>query len=314
MKVQTDLKVLNDIVALHLDINLWSARKKLTPEDFGDAQLPPEQLASLGSKKICDPKELRVFGAIKSRAFATLDRIGVRFLGGWAIPKSRVNEADAALEELDNEFLKAKHSFLDRYDEAINEWISSNPGWESLIAGSLVSVDYVERKLGFNWQMFSVGVTNKTRSDGFGHEVQGLGSVLFSEIAKTAKDVWNKSYAGKTEVNRRALSSIRTIYTKLYGLSFVEPRVTPVTELIESALLKVKGKGPVLGVNLVLLQGLLALLQNPEAVLEHGQRILEGQSVVGLLDEFIVLEDESEVHEELPVDVEVPQLDSFGLW
>lgn len=311
MKIQTDLDVLNDIVALHLQINLWSARKKLTPEDFGDAELPPEQLASLGSKKICDPKELRVFGAIKSRAFAILDRIGVRFLGGWAIPKSRSDEALSVLSELKTEFVEAKLAFLNRYDEAVREWIASNPGWENLIAGSLVSVDYVDRKLAFNWQMFSVGVTNSSSNNGFDDEVQSLGDTLFSEIAKTASEVWHKSYAGKVEVNRRALSSIRTLSSKLHGLTFVEPRVAPVAALVETALTRVKGKGPVFGANLVLLQGLLTLLQNSAAMLEHGQKILEGQSVNGILDGFID-EDECEIHEALPVDV--PQLDSFGLW
>lgn len=311
MKTQTDLDVLNDIVALHLQINLWSARKKLTPEDFGNAELPPEQLASLGSKKICDPKELRIFCAIKSRAFAMLDRIGVRFLGGWAIPKSRSDEALSILSELKTEFVEAKQAFLNRYDEAIKEWIASNPGWENLIAGSLVSVDYVDRKLAFNWQMFSVGVTNSSSSNGFDDEVQGLGNTLFFEIAKTASEVWHKSYAGKVEVNRRALSSIRTLYSKLHGLTFVEPRVAPVAELVETALTRVKGKGPVFGANLVLLQGLLTLLQNSDAMLDHGQKILEGQSANGILDGFID-EDECEIHEALPVDV--PQLDSFGLW
>lgn len=311
MRTQTDLDVLNDIVALHLQINLWSARKKLTPEDFGDAELPPEQLASLGSKKICDPKELRIFGAIKSRAFAILDRIGVRFLGGWAIPKSRSDEALSALSELKMEFITAKQAFLNRYDEAIKEWIASNPGWENLIAGSLVSVDYVDRKLAFNWQMFFVGATKVSNDNGFDDEVQGLGDTLFSEIAKTASEVWNKSYAGKVEVNRRALSSIRTLYSKLHGLTFVEPRVAPVAELVETALTRVKGKGPVFGANLVLIRGLLTLLQNPGAMLEHGQKILEGQSANGFLDGFTD-EEECETHDALPVDV--PQLDSFGLW
>ena len=54
----TPLHVLDRILALNLDISLWSARTKLTEEDFGGAELPPEDLASLGSKKICDPARL----------------------------------------------------------------------------------------------------------------------------------------------------------------------------------------------------------------------------------------------------------------
>ena len=37
----TPLHVLDRILALNLDISLWSARTKLTEEDFGGAELPP---------------------------------------------------------------------------------------------------------------------------------------------------------------------------------------------------------------------------------------------------------------------------------
>jgi hypothetical protein len=80
--MSTDITVLKQLTAIRLDVNIWSARKKLTPADFGTSNLPPESIASLGSKKVCNPEDLRVFGALKARAVALLDRHGVRFLGG----------------------------------------------------------------------------------------------------------------------------------------------------------------------------------------------------------------------------------------
>lgn len=47
--IQSDIRILDNLLALTLDISLWSARKKMTPEDLGGAELPPEDLASLGS-------------------------------------------------------------------------------------------------------------------------------------------------------------------------------------------------------------------------------------------------------------------------
>ena len=72
--IQSDIRILDNLLALNLDISLWSARKKMTPEDLGGAELPPEDLASLGSKRIADPECLRIFGALKARAFNYLDR------------------------------------------------------------------------------------------------------------------------------------------------------------------------------------------------------------------------------------------------
>lgn len=324
MNVYTEMTALDNIVALNLDVHIWSARKKLAPADFGSADLPPEQLASLGSKRICDPKDLRVFGTLKSRAVAMLDRIGVRFLGGWAIPVDRTNEVKDGLEAIKEEFIKSKDEFIIRYDEIIHEWIANNPGWESLIAGSVVSVDYVRHRLSFNWQMFAVAQTFQPQGTGLEEEVKALGGTLFDEIAKSAKDAWQKSYAGKTEVSRKALSPIRTIYSKLSGLVFVEPRVAPIVELIGTALNKVKGRGPILGTNLLLIQGLLSLLQTPAVLVEHGQMILEGQSSSNVLDGLVVasndvcpdfVEPEILQNEAMPqIELQGQQLDSLGLW
>ena len=72
--ILSDIKVLDNLLALNLNVSLWSARKKMVLEDFGGAELPPEDLASLGSKRIADPNSLKVFSTLKARAFNFLDR------------------------------------------------------------------------------------------------------------------------------------------------------------------------------------------------------------------------------------------------
>ena len=46
---KTEPTVLKSILAVD-DVNIWSARRKLQPGDFVHSELPPEKLASLGSK------------------------------------------------------------------------------------------------------------------------------------------------------------------------------------------------------------------------------------------------------------------------
>ena len=62
----SDIRILESLLALNLDISLWSARKKLTLEDFGNVELPPDDLATLGSKRIAPPENLRIFGTLKA--------------------------------------------------------------------------------------------------------------------------------------------------------------------------------------------------------------------------------------------------------
>ena len=75
--LNTPYQVLDRLLALNLSVTLWSARTKLTPEDFGGVALPPDELASLGSKKICDPAKLAVFTKLKSRALSKGSAVSV---------------------------------------------------------------------------------------------------------------------------------------------------------------------------------------------------------------------------------------------
>jgi len=279
-------RILDCLMAINLDVNIWSARKKLTPADFGGAELPPEDLASLGCKRVCNPEDLRIFGTLKARAVNLLDRHGVRFLGGWGIPEDKAKDLVDELRQIQGEFTAAKADFLARYDQAVQEWISKHTGWEQLIADSTVNADYVRSRLGFKWQVYRIMPpgTDTPVDEGLKEEMHGLGNTLFGEVAKSAGEAWHKCYAGKTEVTHKALSPLRTIQQKLAGLSFIEPRVAPVADLIQTAFASMPRRGKIQGGHLLMLQGLVALLRDPEALIEHGQRIIEGCTPAVILD------------------------------
>lgn len=284
--------VIDKLMALHLDVNIWSARKKLSPEDFAQgAVLPPDDLASLGSKKICDPEELRVFGMLKSRAVSLLDRHGLRFLGGWAIAEDQAEDIVRSLQQIERDFTQAKDRFLTSYDQTIQEWIDKHEGWERIIAGSVVSADYVRSRMGFSWKLYRIQPPDPADplTQGLVQEVASLGTTLFGEISKMANDAWLQSFAGKTEITRKALSPLKTIHGKLCGLSFVEPRVSPVADLIATVLSSLPDKGPIQGADLIMLQGLVSLLRDSEALALHGQRLIAGTTSQNVLD--LLLED-----------------------
>ncbi|WP_417794475.1 DUF3150 domain-containing protein [Terasakiella pusilla] len=332
--LNSDVTVLQSLIAVRLDVSIWSARKKLTALDFGEISLPPEKLASLGSKKICDPDTLKVFSALKSRAVALLSRVGIRFLGGWAVPESRLQEVIDGLKAIEQEFGQAKDDFLAHYDEAVRRWIADNPGWEEVISRSVVGVSTVRSRIEFGWQVFQVVPPKKSMGtqcqDKLVAEVSSLGGTLFQEVAKAANETWLKSYAGKTEVGQKALSPLTTLRRKLAGLSFVEPKVFPIVELIDTAIAQLPAKGQIGGRSFVMLQGLVCLLRDADALATHGQMMIEGQTsddiLQGLLsvnpDDEEVLDQANERDCEEPCSGDIqylemspaPQLDSYGLW
>ncbi|SOB58973.1 conserved protein of unknown function [Pseudodesulfovibrio profundus] len=322
MDTHTDITALDNLMALNLDVNIWTARKKLTPADFGGASLPPEELASLGSKKICNPQELRIFGTLKARAVNLLDRIGIRFLGGWAIPEDKADDIVSELTAIRDDFLAAKEQFLYRYDEAVRDWISQHPGWESLIGSSTVSADYVRSRIGFKWQLFKLlPPTDDAVHQGLQDEVKDLGGTLFNEVAKAATDTWKRCFEGKDKVTHKALSPLRSIHTKLAGLSFVEPRVVPVVDLLDTAFTRVPTRGYIHGSALVMLQGVVSLLRDPATLVAHGQKILDGNEandiLAGLVADTIPALPETESTPKtdfVPEPIHQHQIDSHGLW
>ncbi|WP_207261905.1 DUF3150 domain-containing protein [Desulfovibrio sp. Huiquan2017] len=322
MDTQTDITVLDNLMAINLDVSIWTARKKLTPADFGGAALPPDDLASLGSKKVCDPTELRIFGTLKARAVNLLDRTGVRFLGGWAIPEDKADDIVAELSVIRDDFLAAKDQFLNRYDEAVRDWISLHPGWERLIGASTVSADYVRSHIGFKWQMFKLlPPADDAVHQGLHEEVQDLGGTLFGEVAKAATDTWKRCFEGKDKVTHKALSPLRSIHAKLAGLSFVEPRVVSIVDLLDTAFNRVSKRGHIEGSELVMLQGVVSLLRDPATLVAHGQKIIEGQDasdiLAGLVSGTLPVppEEKPSVKTRLvPEVVHQHAIDSQGLW
>jgi hypothetical protein len=322
--MQQPVTVLDHLVVVQLDIHIWTARKKLTPADLGGAELPPEDLASLGNKRICNPEDLKTFGMLKARAASLLDRNGIRFLNGWAIPETCLDAISADLAAIRDEFLQAKEDFLRRYDQSVRDWIAQHPQWSGIIAASTVGEDYVRSRIGFRWRMFQIQppAPSDAMRDDLDSEVAGLGSTLFDETAKAASEAWRHCYAGKTEITRKALSPLKAIHDKLMGLTFVEPRVAPVAALLDTAFKSVPKRGAITGSILIMLQGLVALLQSPDALLEHAQKILDGraqaQDVLATLvmrpDTVDDTDPSAENEEPLFDDAALPVIESHGLW
>ncbi|WP_029459579.1 DUF3150 domain-containing protein [Solidesulfovibrio alcoholivorans] len=288
--VLSDIRVLDNILAVNLNVTLWSARKKLTLEDFGHVDLPPEDLASLGSKRIAPPESLRIFGTLKARAFSFLDRHGIRFLGGWAVPEDKATEIVQELTVIRDDFFAHKEVFLAEYDGLVRDWIAKHADWANILANATVGSDYVRARLGFAWQFYKVAPlmghpdTETMAASGLYEEVEQLGATLFTEIAKSADETWRKVYAGRTEVTHKALSPLRTMYQKLMGLTFVEPHVAPVAEIVQMALSRLPRKGTITGTDLLMLQGLVCLLRDPDALIEHSQKVIEGYGPATVLD------------------------------
>jgi hypothetical protein len=278
----TDVKVIDKMLVLAPDVRIWSARTRMRPEDYADRDsLPPEELASLGVKKLCPPEKLRVFGMLKSRATSLLSRHGIPFLpGSWLIPADTAAEIQEKLEDIRKEFDTAKEAFLAEYDGICSAWIDRHPGYDAMLRGSMASPDHVRARLSFSWRAFALRVT---RQSNLRKEVEGLGNSVFEDIAREARVVMREVFTDRDAVTQKALHPVSALADKLRGLAFLHPRIASAASLVQDCLERMPKKGPIEGTDLGMALAMVTLLSAPGALEEATMRMEEGSRPESLL-------------------------------
>jgi hypothetical protein len=272
--------VLKNVVLFTLSgIHMWTGRRRLSADDFdAGTNLPPETLASLGSKKIFDPQHLKIFEALKRRAHNTCADHGARFLSGYAVPKGKAGDVARQLQVIGAEFNAEKINFLQDYERNVQSWLATNSAWAHILRKAVTPKSEVDSQLRFGYEACAVSPTEDVDLDGPLHNaVGGLAGNLLSEVAQVARETIEGSLIGREKVTRKFLSPIRRIRNKLDGLAFIDPQIVPVVSHIDSVLASIVQAGPIEGRDLAALSGLLYLIASPEKTREHGRRVLESE-------------------------------------
>ena len=259
------LDLLTKLICISLNIHIWSGRKKLQAADLNlnAGEIPPQELASLGAKKICDPEELKNFQNLRRRAERVCEQ-PADFVARLAQEKAQtvVDELRQLAADFDNE----KQRFLAGYSESTSDWLETIPDqWRPMVAAAIEPIESIARRLSFSHQTFQVqGVEGL--DDGLTGEVNSLGARLLNEISRAAIQTWEASFQGRTKVSQKALRPIRTILEKAKGLSFLEGSLVPIIDGIEADLNGLPRSGYLEGRDFRQLVGVLHTLADLEGV------------------------------------------------
>jgi hypothetical protein len=292
--------ILDRVVLVKVEANIYGARKKLKKEDLvlaDGSKLPPEDLASLGSKRLLDPDKLTVFNRLKKEAERICLRVGTRFLGGFAVPVESAASITAELERIALDFAAAKTEFIAGYDAAVTDWVVRHPEFAGIIEQAVDSVEFVSTRLSFDFLIVSVGLPESLPPADVARLESKIGSLseqMFHEIAVDANLLVEQSLLGKEQVTRNALRPIRRMRDKLDGLGFLDHRVAPVVSTIDDLLARIPNKGAIEG---SILQEILAtamLLSDPDKTRRHGEGLLAAQPPVVEEAEEVIEHAESE--------------------
>lgn len=313
-------KILAHLRVVKIEAHIWGGRKKLRKEDLilaAGSELPPEDLASLGSKKIVDPAELAVFHRLKKEAERTCLKAGTRFLGGFAVPEGSIDAIRSELEQIAAKFQAAREAFLSRYDQTVEEWIDRHRRFETAIRRAVEPVEAVAAGLSFDYVVFKVSHPESTDAGGkvdeaLDRKVGSLGETLFREIAQEASELVESSLLGRQQVTRKALSPLKRIRDKLDGLAFLDHRVQPVVETIDGLLARTPKSGPIEGQFLSELVATALLLSDPEKTKRHGEGLSQPAELVVAIPHESVSPPAQDVHQ--PIESSSQFLGNIGLF
>ncbi|MGH0003595.1 DUF3150 domain-containing protein [Pseudovibrio ascidiaceicola] len=233
----SDVQILQNISVVCADFKIWTGQVKLRAEDvqLGDGgELPPEKIAMLGQKKIFDPSRLSCFSKLKTAANRYLAKFGMPFLNGFAIPAGREDEVLRDLEQIKREFYSEKQKLLTSYNQDVEAWILENPGYEEVIRKGVLSLEKVQKRIEFEFNIFKVtGTENDESHRKMEAKVSGLGEDLFSDVVRDAGAFYEKNLSGKTEVHKTSKTTIVNLRTKVAGLVFLNGKLRVLLELLD---------------------------------------------------------------------------------
>ncbi|HEP8970405.1 TPA: DUF3150 domain-containing protein [Pseudomonas aeruginosa] len=266
------INVLNKILLVGIQINIWSARTKLEPQDLGlnEKDTPPAELASLGTLRSIDPEYISAFEQLRRKAKRIVKKMGLDFMGVFAIPEDKADAVNAALEEVEQEFLALRSKFLNEYDQAVLAWMNRPMPTQALkdaVVRSIVPKAHVADRIAFKYSLCRISPDRSPDlNKQLEREVNGLHGQLFSEIADTADALLQKSFNGKDKVGQKAVNCIRRIHEKLLSLAFLDPNVQALADHVQAKLADFPTKGNVEGAKLRELVSLLTSLSDETSI------------------------------------------------
>lgn len=262
------MEILNQTICVNLDVHIWQGRRSLKATDLDSIGLPPEELASLGSKKVADPSDLKIFSTLKRKAERVCSKKSVRFLKGYATSLEVATELEDQLLSIKREFEQAKVDFLSQYEKKVSDWVAQFPEWKEKLEVAIVPKSVVEKRFAFDFQLYQIKPSQNAVS-GLDKVTSGLGAQLFKEIAKEAVELDERSIMGQDKVSRKVVTgSINNLLIKLEALEYMNPKCRPLINTVNTLLSGIPISGPIEGIHLIAVISVVDLLSSVQKMMD----------------------------------------------
>lgn len=213
-------------VFINLSVSVWSARATITRDDLDPAivaQLPPEVLSTLGSRRLVDKDTLSPINSGKAAAFRLLNSRGTRFMGGWVVAEDRLDSILLELDTIGVEFRDNVTEFLNHYSDYVSDWCSQFPEWEQLIRSACPSTQELGTKFKFAFQAVRVSpaqVTYDAQCNDTEQSITSMGDTMLAEVLEALANIRRNTFPdGRTKATARTFNALTPVIDKLDNLA-----------------------------------------------------------------------------------------------
>ena len=248
----SSLNLLKNVVVISLaETSIWTGRAKLSADDFGlnADELPPEAIASLGSKRLISPDAIKPLHTVRYKMRRACKEVGTPFLGGFAVSVKESERLVRKLNTIVQEGEQVKRDFIAQFDTKLKQWHEANPEWAHILRAGTPEKDRITNRINFGFEAYLVTTPdNELVAANLLKSVDRIGNNLVEDIVSEAEIFVKRSLSGGREAGtQRTVEPLRRLQNKIESLSFIDPCLVSLSSLLSRMLSTVPTEGRVTG-------------------------------------------------------------------
>ena len=194
-------------------------------------------------------------------------RLATNINGMLLIHKDDLGEYNDCVKVIKDDFLNWRDEIFIQHDDIMTAHQKNNPDIAGLIIKHSLSKDQTRGRYSFT-EAIPLAITLARKEDEADFKTNAANG-LWADIAKIAKESYQKSFAGKSASNQKAKSVMKMLQGKLMKMAFMDERIVSVLDAIDDVLNKLPKVGKIEGGDFQTLARWTLVMADEDALKAH---------------------------------------------
>lgn len=220
---------------------------------------------------VIDPKELNQFNQLSTALFRLCRSYGskLKLLDAWAVENTLAEELLQKLAAFEARFKQQAAKFVESFPELNRDWAARQSDESEAILRLAYTQEELERGFRFAYAGFQLTPEQVQAAAGLDEELEGMAGQALKEFADMVRDMGVKN--PDKHIYTGAISGVLSqIARKAASLSFLNPRIGEVSDVLNGVLKMLPVKGKVDDAQSMVLRVVVDRLMKPAELIANG--------------------------------------------